>query len=283
MSRAAVSRRSPEESRIGIRRSSPGSTKCSSFLAATPDAGENIQKLTYGATSWIATSVMIRTQATYPRVALLPDGTLFVASPALDDRKNYVYRSGNKHGRHPREPMSYRKVNQAASTTTRVGKARRIAATCAESRSYPQMRFAIINGVNAWVKDLGQANPTWQIMGTRPAEIGATERHYANSTLLPTGQIFVSGGVGPSEHDHDALENQRSTIRKRIVGSDLGCLSHAKLSRGRTATAGRPRLDCQRQPGASAARRARRSRSVTAPNKTKSALKRKSKFSRHGM
>src|SRR6185295_16314385 len=69
---------------------------------------------------------------------------------------------------------------------------------------YPQMRFALTNGASAWVKDLGQANPTWQVMGTRPAEIGGSERHYANATLLPTGQIFVSGGVGPSEHDHDA-------------------------------------------------------------------------------
>src|SRR5262249_41473954 len=55
---------------------------------------------------------------------------------------------------------------------------------------------------------LAQPNPTWQVMGTRPTQLGspATVRNYANSTLLPTGQIMVSGGVGPSQHDADAVK-----------------------------------------------------------------------------
>src|SRR6185369_8139501 len=60
------------------------------FGTKTAD-GDRIQKLAYGATSWTTTGTTLFTKHTYPRVSLLPDGRLFVASPANGDRKNYIY------------------------------------------------------------------------------------------------------------------------------------------------------------------------------------------------
>ena len=167
--------------------------------------GESIQKLAYGTTTWTSTGVMVRTQATYPRVTLLPNGKFFVASPALDDRKNYVFDPGTNTVAlagtdvvPESEPGGVHNGSSWKGTGV-------LLPLVPSLGGYPQMRFALINGVSAWVKDLVQATPTWQVMGTRPAEIGATERHYANSTLLPTGQVFVTGGVGPSEDDGVAI------------------------------------------------------------------------------
>lgn len=77
-----------------------------------------------------------------------------------------------------------------------------------QAKSYPTARIALINGVGAYVKDPMQPNPQWQPMGTRPPELGSPspQRTYANATLLPTGQVFVSGGVSPPEREVDAVK-----------------------------------------------------------------------------
>ena len=175
------------------------------FPGRDTGGGENIQKLEYGTTSWTSTGVIMRTLHTYPRVVLLPNGKLFVASPALDDRKNYVFDPGTNtvalagNDVVPEsEPGDVH--NEASWKGTGV-----LLPLVPNLSGYPQMRFALLNGVNAWVKDLGQPTPTWQIMGTRPTEIGSTRRHFANSTLLPTGQVLVTGGVGLAEHDGAAV------------------------------------------------------------------------------
>jgi hypothetical protein len=170
----------------------------------TPE-GDRIQKLAYGATSWMTTNVTSFTKATYPRVSFLPTGKFFIASPADADRKNYIFdplaetltlagtdvvpesEPGQTHG-----GESWKGTGVLLPLVPSMG-------------SYPQMRFALLNGVKAWVKDLGQPAPTWQQLGTRPPELSTPERHYANSTLLPTGQAFVNGGVGPAEHDSSAV------------------------------------------------------------------------------
>jgi|GEM_PF-1240392 len=167
--------------------------------------GETIQKLTYGTTAWTSTGVIMRTQATYPRVTLLPNGKLFVASPALEDRKNYLFDPGtNSVAPAGNDVVPESEPGGVHNDSSWKGTGV-LLPLVPVLRSYPQMRFALINGGSAWVKDLAQATPTWQVMGTRPPELGGTERHFGSSTLLPTGQVFVSGGVGPSQHDAMAV------------------------------------------------------------------------------
>jgi hypothetical protein len=75
---------------------------------------------------------------------------------------------------------------------------------------YPKVRFALLNGVKNYVKDLAAATPEWTELGVRPEELATppSTRHYANATLLPTGQLIVTGGVDANGSDHhDAVKN----------------------------------------------------------------------------
>lgn len=172
------------------------------FPGTDKDGGNEIQKLSYGETLWSSTGVRILT-TTYPRVTLLPNGKLFVASPDenrknhfLDPDTNEVTLAGTDF-----VPESEPGGIHVGSRGTGV-----LLPLVPNLGSYPEMRFALINGVSAWVKDLGQLTPTWQEMGERPQELRPKERNFGNSTLLPTGQIFVSGGVsgsGPMEWKDD--------------------------------------------------------------------------------
>jgi len=168
--------------------------------------GDRIEELTYGATSWTTTSVSALTIAEYPRVTFLPNGKVFVASPGASDRKNYIFDptaetltlAGN-------DVVPESEPGQVHGGESWKGTGV-LLPLVPVMNSYPEMRFAIFNGQNAWVKDLGRASPSWRQMGTRPPELAATyERDFANSTLLPTGQVMVSGGVGPDEHDSSAV------------------------------------------------------------------------------
>ena len=142
------------------------------FLFPGRDTGDGqfIRKLGYGTTSWTSTGVVMTTRHTYPRVTLLPNGKLFVASPADSDRKNYFFDPGNNTtglaGEDvvpESEPGGIHFEESWKSTGV-------LLPLVPNLSGYPQMRFALINGIKSYVKDLGQTNPAWQIMGTRPAE-----------------------------------------------------------------------------------------------------------------
>ena len=175
----------------------------------TPE-GSSIEKIAYGTTSWITTGVSLLTKATYPRVSLLPNGKLFVASPADQDRKNYFFDPAtNTLARAGDDVVPESDAGNGEVHCCESWKGTGVLLPFVPNRgAYPQARFALLNGVQAYIKDLGQSNPTWQVMGTRPAELGtpAPVRNFANSTLLPTGQVIVTGGVGPSELDSEAVK-----------------------------------------------------------------------------
>jgi hypothetical protein len=165
--------------------------------------GNRIHKMAYGTSTWTSTGVEHWTKSTYPRVSLLPDGKFFIASPGDSDRKNYFF--------DPKTNTISLAGNDLVPESDPSGihcceawKGTGVLLPLVPSMGgYPSARFALINGNNSYVKELLTASPAWQIMGTRPPELGSpsVERNFANSTLLPTGQVFVNGGVGPEEHD----------------------------------------------------------------------------------
>jgi hypothetical protein len=172
----------------------------------TPE-GSCVEKMAYGTTSWTTTGASMLTISTYPRVSFLPNGKLFVASPADMDRKNYFFDPATN----TFEPAGNDVVPESEPGQAHGGDSWQgtgvLLPFVPSQRGYPHSQFALINGVQYWVKDLGQANPTWQVMGTRPVQLGSPfpQRWFGNSTLLPTGQMAVTGGVGSDRLDSSGV------------------------------------------------------------------------------
>ena len=130
-------------------------------------------------------------------MSLLPTGKFFIASPA-EDRKNYVFDPGPETLALAGDdvvPESEPGEVHGAESWKGTGVLLPLVPSLG---GYPHPRFALINGVEAYVKDLGQANPTWQRHGDAATRaFQSPSATYANATLLPTGQVLVTGGVGP--------------------------------------------------------------------------------------
>ena len=172
----------------------------------TPE-GSSVEKMAYGTTSWVTTGASMATISTYPRVAFLPSGKLFVASPADMDRKNYFFDPAtNTFLPAGNDVVPESEPGQAHGGDSWQGTGVLLPFVPTQG-GYPHAQFALMNGVQYWVKDLAQANPTWQVMGSRPIELGSPspQRWFGNSTLLPTGQVAVTGGVGPDRLDSAAV------------------------------------------------------------------------------
>ena len=173
--------------------------------------GPEFQKLVYGGSAWTMTGATLWTKATYPRVTLLPNGKFFIASPADMDRKNYIFDPSSNAlslagsdlvpESDPGPPFQVHCCESWRDTIV-------LLPLVASSSSYPHMRVLLMNGVQSYIKDLADASPAWHATGARPPELGSPspERHFANSTFIPTGQVVVTGGVSDqAESDAHAV------------------------------------------------------------------------------
>ncbi|HYI10782.1 MAG TPA: galactose oxidase early set domain-containing protein [Thermoanaerobaculia bacterium] len=188
---------------------------------AVTSQGDDIQKLAYGTTAWSTVGVNPNTQSTYPRVVLLPDGRFFIASPSGQDRKNYFFDPNAN----TILPAGEDTVPESEPPGVHEGAAWKgtgvLLPLVPGGNGYPQARFALLNGVKAYVKNLTVANPVWEVLGTRPPELGSPSpiRHFGNSTLLPTGQVIVTGGVS----DHHQSDNS-PVLKAEIYDPENGWL-----------------------------------------------------------
>ncbi|HMJ12252.1 MAG TPA: galactose oxidase-like domain-containing protein, partial [Polyangiaceae bacterium] len=174
------------------------------FPGNDADGTNHIRKLKEGATTWTTTGKEHWTHDTYPRVHLLPNGNFFISSPSALNNRSYLY-----------DPVANTVPTAIAGAGGVVPNADGLniyngwKATAAvlplvpQSGEYPNPKVGIFGGAIPYSIDLGASQPGWAQAGTRDI---SHVRVHANSTLLPTGQVLITGGVSGG-WDSTAVKN----------------------------------------------------------------------------
>jgi len=133
----------------------------------------------------------------YPRFHLLPDGNVFFVSPVNGACRIYNPFTGQTVG----------------ATIPSAG-----GGTYDSSWDFPSVllpllptdgykaRLMICGDTNAKKIDLSQASPTWQNTAARTGSAAGKQRRFACSVILPTGEVFVSGGINGGSSDANAVK-----------------------------------------------------------------------------
>lgn len=133
----------------------------------------------------------------YPRFHLLPDGNVFFVSPVSGACRVYNPFTGLTVG----------------ATIPSAGGGRYDNSWDFPSVLLPLLptdgykpRVMICGDTNAKKIDLSLASPTWQNTAARTGTAAGKQRRFACSVILPTGEIFVSGGINGGSSDADAVK-----------------------------------------------------------------------------
>jgi len=133
----------------------------------------------------------------YPRFHLLPDGNVFFVSPVSSACRIY-------------NPFTGQTVGATISSAG--------GGLYDSSWDYPSVllpllptdgykpRVMICGDTNARKIDLSQASPTWQNTAARAGAAAGKQRRFSCSVILPTGEIFVSGGINGGSSDSNAVK-----------------------------------------------------------------------------
>lgn len=189
---------------------------------------------TYGTSSWSNFGLTSPGCSTYPRVHLLPDGRLFTASPknCSADRRNYVLDAAawtlTPMGTDvvPNDGGSYFYDGFHSSSV--------LMPLTASGGTYPSATVMLTGGQTYYKKDVlstscptGGPGPCWVATEPRPTDTvdGVTfpvRRYQSIPTLLPTGQVVVTGGVygGPEGQGADSTRVRAA----EIYGTDIGII-----------------------------------------------------------
>jgi|SoiMethySBSTD1v2_1073268.scaffolds.fasta_scaffold42048_5 galactose oxidase-like protein len=166
----------------------------------------SIWQLGLGAASWSDTGNAHMTTGTYPRVHLLPNGKWFFASPKGPwdggDRKNYYWNPGTSPGPGDIAGTNAMPTDNGVRTYDDWRGTSVLLPIEPVNGAYPAGKVLIVGGLTSYIKDLSSGNPDWAPV-TRTSDGPAqgaevqfpVRRHNAQATILPTGEVFVSGGA----------------------------------------------------------------------------------------
>lgn len=121
----------------------------------------------------------------YPRLFLLPDGNVFFGTPIGTKNRIYDPGAGAFVGSEIDRPTEdiYWGWNATA-----------VMLPLLPADGYSP-RILLCGGVDPFRINLADASPAWVQAGTRMGAPAGEKRQYGTAVLLPTGQVFMSGGV----------------------------------------------------------------------------------------
>lgn len=132
----------------------------------------------------------------YPRFHLLPDGNVFFSSPVSGNCRVWNPFTGTTVGGPIGAPGGalYDESWDFQSTLLPL----------LPEDGY-KARVMVCGSTNARRIDLSQASPAWQDTAGRSGAAAGRQRRFACSVILPTGDVFVTGGINNSISDGDAV------------------------------------------------------------------------------
>jgi Domain of unknown function (DUF1929) len=141
--------------------------------------------------------VSIRTRF-YPRAYLLPNGNVFFVSPVNDACRVYNPFTGLTVGATIPAPGGSLYDDSWDFSS--------VLLPLLPPDGY-KARIMICGDTNAKTIDLSQASPTWQNTAPRTGIAAGKQRRFACAVLLPTGEVFVSGGIDGGSADINGVKN----------------------------------------------------------------------------
>lgn len=133
----------------------------------------------------------------YPRLHLLPNGNVFVATSV--------------NGHHVYDPMTGTLVGSAIPNT---GSGLYDGSWDAASVMLPLLpadaykaRVLYVGDIDAKRIDLSAASPTWQNTVARTGPAAGKQRRFCCAVILPNGEVFVTGGINGGNSDANAVRD----------------------------------------------------------------------------
>lgn len=165
--------------------------------ADTRHLNDTPERYSAAANSWVILTAEAANSPFYPRVHLLPTGEVFFCTPVNGSCRRYDPVAGT---------FGPAIAAPADGIYTGGWDASSVLLPLLPGDGYtPRILFS--GGVQPVRINLGDPTPTWQNTTARTGAAAGKERHHLCAVILPTGQIFLSGGVtvaNPEDGVHEA-------------------------------------------------------------------------------
>jgi hypothetical protein len=151
----------------------------------TRHANDTPERYLAGSNSWFLLTAQASNCPFYPRVHLLPSGEIFFCTPVNGASRRYEPVTGT---------FGAAITSPADGIYTGGWDATSVLLPLLPGDNYTP-RILFCGGVQPIRINLGDASPSWQNTTARTGAAAGRERHHLCAVLLPTGQVFLSGGV----------------------------------------------------------------------------------------
>jgi hypothetical protein len=162
------------------------------------------ERYTVGSDTWTQLTAELLDPGTgpssrlYPRYHLLPDGSLFFATPFNGDCRKWNPFTGVTVG--PTIPAPGGSLYNNSWDYTSV-----LLPLLPHPLENYRPRVMVCGDLQPRIIDLGAPSPSWSDTSLRQGAAAGRQRRFGCSVILPTGEVFISGGINNSINDSAAV------------------------------------------------------------------------------